>query len=45
MNISIKYLSILFLTFLSTTLISCETMQGAGRDIESAGESVQDAAE
>jgi predicted small secreted protein len=33
------------LVVLGLTLSSCETMEGAGRDIEHAGESVQDAAD
>jgi predicted small secreted protein len=34
-----------FAALLMVSLAACETMQGAGRDIEHAGESVQDAAE
>lgn len=33
------------LAVLSISLTACETMEGAGRDIEHAGESVQDAAD
>lgn len=40
-----KFLLFISLLALSLGLLSCETMGGAGRDIEHAGESVQDAAE
>ncbi len=36
---------ILMLTSLSFLTVSCNTMQGAGKDVESAGETIQDAAE
>lgn len=39
-----RFLTILSLTVISLGLCACETMSGAGRDIEHAGESVQDAA-
>ncbi|MFA7275757.1 MAG: entericidin A/B family lipoprotein [Pseudobdellovibrionaceae bacterium] len=39
-----KLFTLLSLTVLSLGLCACETMGGAGRDIEKAGESVQDAA-
>lgn len=42
-NRKIKTTALLIFTCL--TLGACETMEGAGRDIEHAGESVQDAAE
>jgi predicted small secreted protein len=35
----------LVLAVMGLSLSACETMDGAGRDIEHAGESVQDAAE
>lgn len=42
--------NIRFLTFISLAVIglglsACETMEGAGRDIQHAGESVEEAAE
>lgn len=40
-----KFLLLLSFVILGLGLTSCETMGGAGRDIEHAGESVQDAAE
>jgi predicted small secreted protein len=44
MFINTRFLTLLSLTILSLGLCACETMGGAGRDIENAGESVQDAA-
>lgn len=44
MTVNIKFLSLMFLALAIISLAACETMSGAGRDIESAGESVQDAA-
>ncbi len=41
----IKILTILTLLSASFALTACETLDGAGRDIEKAGEAVQDAAE
>ncbi len=38
-------LTVLALSFLSLGLSACNTLDGAGQDIESAGEAVQDAAE
>ncbi len=38
-------ITFLVLATISLALSACETMEGAGRDIEHAGESVQDAAE
>lgn len=35
----------MLLTITCLTLGACNTMEGAGRDLENAGESVQDAAE
>ncbi len=40
----IRHLLFLGLAFISLGLAACGTMDGAGRDIEHAGESVQDAA-
>lgn len=40
-----KITTLLVLAFIGFGLSACETMEGAGRDIEHAGESVQDAAE
>lgn len=40
-----KIMTILLLTAIGLSLPACETMGGAGRDIEHAGESVQDAAD
>lgn len=37
-------LALLSLSFLSLSLSACETIGGAGRDIEHAGEVVQDSA-
>lgn len=37
-------LTALLLT-VTTGLVGCETMEGAGRDIQSAGESIEDAAD
>jgi len=39
-----RFLILVSLAVLSLGLSACETMEGAGRDIEHAGESVQDAA-
>ncbi|MFO7883923.1 MAG: entericidin A/B family lipoprotein [Desulfobacteraceae bacterium] len=36
---------ILMLASLSFLTVSCNTMQGAGEDVESAGEAIQDAAD
>jgi predicted small secreted protein len=44
MIINNKLMLLLVLTIASFGLCACETMGGAGRDIENAGESVQDAA-
>lgn len=40
-----RLLMLLLLAVTSLGLSACNTMEGAGRDIESAGESVQDAAD
>lgn len=42
---NIRFLALIFLAVIGLGLSACETMEGAGRDIENAGESVQDAAE
>lgn len=42
---SIRLLPLLLLTIISIGLSACETIEGAGRDIEHAGETVQDAAD
>ncbi|MGB0720357.1 MAG: entericidin A/B family lipoprotein [Bdellovibrionales bacterium] len=39
-----KILTIMSLVVIGFGLSACETMEGAGRDIEHAGEAVQDAA-
>lgn len=39
-----KILNILVLAAASVSLAACGTIQGAGQDIETAGEAVQDAA-
>tara|TARA_R110002124_G_scaffold287365_1_gene474079 strand:+ start:15081 stop:15275 length:195 start_codon:yes stop_codon:yes gene_type:complete len=39
-----RFLMLFSLTILGLSLCACETMQGAGRDIERAGEAVQKAA-
>lgn len=40
-----KILTVLFLAVISLGFSACETMEGAGRDIQHAGESVEEAAE
>ncbi len=42
---TVRVFTLFLLALLSLDLAACETMEGAGRDIEGAGESVQDAAE
>lgn len=42
---SFKFLTVMSLAFLTLGLAACETVEGAGEDIEHAGQSVQDAAE
>ncbi len=39
-----KILTVMCLAVFGLSLTGCETLEGAGRDIENAGESVQDAA-
>lgn len=41
----IKIQSILMLTIFAISVSACATIEGAGKDIESAGEAVQDAAD
>ncbi len=41
---NLRLLTILCLAVLGLGLSACETVEGAGRDIEDAGETVQDAA-
>lgn len=45
MSNKIHIVTLLSLSTLAIALSACETMEGAGRDIENAGEAVQDAAE
>lgn len=45
MLINTRFFLLASLTVLSLGLCACETMEGAGRDIEHAGEAVQDAAD
>jgi predicted small secreted protein len=40
-----KIMTVIFIALIGLSLTACETMGGAGRDIEHAGESVQDAAQ
>ena len=41
-----RYLSALLLALMAATVLGgCNTMEGAGKDIEKAGEEVQDAAD
>jgi len=44
-NYFAKIKSIVAVLLLSSALGACATMEGAGKDIESAGEAVQDAAD
>ncbi len=41
----LTFFTLMCLTVSGLGLSACETMEGAGRDIENAGESVQDAAQ
>ncbi|HCK32105.1 MAG: entericidin [Micavibrio sp.] len=41
---TLKFMSLIMVFGLGLSLASCETMEGAGQDIEHAGEAVQDAA-
>lgn len=41
----VRFLILLSLTLVSLGLAACETMGGAGRDIEDAGEAIQRAAD
>ena len=40
-----RFLTLATLAALSLGLSACETMEGAGRDIQNAGQSVEDAAD
>lgn len=42
---NIRFLTLLSLAVIGLGLSACETMEGAGRDIQNAGESVEEAAE
>lgn len=42
---SIRFLTLISLSVIGLSLTACETMEGAGRDIQNAGESVEEAAE
>ncbi len=42
---NIRFLTLITLTVIGLSLSACETMEGAGRDIQSAGQSVEEAAE
>ncbi len=44
MLVNVRFFTLSSLVVMSLGLAACETMEGAGRDIEHAGESVQDAA-
>jgi predicted small secreted protein len=44
MFITKRFLTLAFLAVISLGLSACETMEGAGRDIQSAGESLEDEA-
>lgn len=39
-----SFLALIFLSIIALNLSSCETVDGAGRDIENAGEAVQKSA-
>lgn len=45
MLINLRFFSLLSLTVIGLGLSACETMEGAGRDIQNAGQSVEEAAE
>lgn len=36
-----NYLLIVTVLFLTTSILGCNTMKGAGKDVENAGESIQ----
>ncbi|MAD76597.1 MAG: hypothetical protein CML20_17720 [Rheinheimera sp.] len=40
-----RWLTLVMVALFSTALASCATIEGAGEDIESAGEAIQDEAE
>lgn len=41
---TLKFMSLVIIASFGLSLSGCETMEGAGKDIENAGQSVQDAA-
>ena len=41
---TLKFMSLVLIASFGLSLSGCETMEGAGQDIEHAGEAVQDAA-
>lgn len=41
---TVQYMSLVVVALAGLSLTACNTIDGAGQDIESAGESVQDAA-
>lgn len=46
MNTKLAYLlKSLLIAVLGLTVVACATIEGAGKDIETAGESIQDAAD
>lgn len=45
MFINTRFLTLASLAVIGLGLAACETMEGAGRDIQNAGESVEEAAE
>lgn len=42
---NIRFLTLVSLAVIGLGLTACETMEGAGRDIQNAGQSVEEAAE
>lgn len=40
-----RWLASFFVVLLSVSVVACATVEGAGEDIESAGEAIQDAAD
>ena len=40
-----KFLALIFLSLFAVTAAGCNTIRGAGQDVENAGEAVQDAAD
>ncbi len=45
MHIKSKFLTLSILALIGLSMTACETVEGAGRDMEHAGESVQDASQ